>query len=366
MKRFDSKPPSYGVRRTPYAVGQRLASVLVLGLAAAPVAGLPQSGFPAGAVTVSLDRVIVSERDLGRANLFRRLTGRRADDLFERPYGVAWDGDDLLVTDPGGARVLRLGKKRRVGRTPQNLLESPIGIAVCSQGIVVSDSIAGKVVVLDSRLHLKRWLAEGGLVRPTGVACQRERIFVVETGRHRVLAFEPAAREEGDDGGSSFVPLADGEVVVPGDVRVRALGRRGTADGEFNFPTTITLGADSLWVGDTLNFRLQRFDLASGAFVAGFGRLGDTAGEMPRVKGLAIDGSGRLWVTDAYLDELAVYAAGGTFLAALGRRGSEPGELSFPAGISIHADGRIAVADSFNRRLQVFLPAAVEADEEKR
>lgn len=346
--------------QSPLALAPRRRRVGWLGLtllsaaAIAERAGAAPDAEPEAAstgVAVTVERVIGSDRDLGRGRFLRRLTGRGDQELFQRPYGVAWDGDDLLVTDPGVGQVIRIrDRKRRVGRSPEGLLQSPIGVAVCAPGIVVSDSATGKVALLDRDLRLVRWLAEG-LERPTGIACRGERIFVVETRRHRLLVLDAATTVAGSEAPGRGGPT-------------RSFGERGDAAGEFNFPTTVALDGGSLWVGDTLNFRLQRFDPRSGEFTAAFGQLGDAAGEMPRVKGVAVDGGGRLWLTDAYLDQIALYSSEGAFLTSLGRRGSGPGELSFPAGISIHADGRVAVADSLNRRLQILRielpPATVE------
>jgi DNA-binding beta-propeller fold protein YncE len=75
---------------------------------------------------------------------------------------------------------------------------------------------------------------------------------------------------------------------------------------------------------------------------------------MPRMKGLAVDGSGAVWMTDAILDRVAVYDDAGRFLLDVGRPGRREGEFSFPAGIAIGADGRVAVVDSFNARVQLF------------
>jgi sugar lactone lactonase YvrE len=123
----------------------------------------------------------------------------------------------------------------------------------------------------------------------------------------------------------------------------------------------MALGGDALWVGDTLNFRLQRFDPVTGKFLSQFGRLGDAPGELPRLKGLAVDSKGRLWISDGYLDQVALFQTDGTFLMSFGGKGSSRGEFSFPAGIAAHEDGRMAVVDSLNRRVKIFAPVPPEA-----
>ena len=75
---------------------------------------------------------------------------------------------------------------------------------------------------------------------------------------------------------------------------------------------------------------------------------------MPRLKSVAVDAQGHLWVSDAHLDRVSLYDDRGALLISIGGRGDEPGRFSFPAGIAAHADGRVAVVDSLNRRVQLF------------
>ena len=116
----------------------------------------------------------------------------------------------------------------------------------------------------------------------------------------------------------------------------------------------IAIAGDTLWVGDTLNFRIQRISLSSGEALSAFGQLGDASGETPRIKGIAVDRDGNLWVADALLDEVSLYKQSGEYLMGLGESGAEPGQFSFPAGVSAHSDGRVAIVDSLNRRVQIF------------
>ncbi|MFV2072260.1 MAG: hypothetical protein ACC742_06365 [Thermoanaerobaculales bacterium] len=276
---------------------------------------------------VRFDRALVTERDVSGSGFFSRLAGKQPQPLFERPFGVAWDGDDLVVTDPGAGRIVLLEQAGKIRRSSPGLLSGPIGVDVCTAGIVVADARSGRVGLLDDQLRLIRWLAED-LQRPTGVACIPEGVAVVETGAHRV-------------------------VILSEDGSLRSIGHRGSAPGEFNFPTAITFDGDSLWVGDTLNFRIQTIDLQTGAAEERFGHIGDAPGENPRIKGIAVDTLDRVWVSDALLDVVALFDTSGNYLMRIGNRGSQDGQFSFPTGIAIHPDGRVAVVDSLNRRIQI-------------
>jgi len=284
------------------------------------------SAAPAPRLVV--ERVLEGAR--GPQGWIRRwLTGSTPEPILDRPFAAEWDGEDLLVADPGSAAVVRIDARDRVrARTPAGMFASPIGIASCGGQVIVADSRLGAVLSLDRDLQHARPIA-AGLGRPTGVACGGDRIFVVVTGEHRILEIQLATGEQ------------------------RSLGRRGAAPGEFNFPTTIAVDGETILVGDTLNFRVQRLDRESGKNIQSFGRLGDASGETPRIKGLAVDERRRVWVSDSLLDQVAVFSDSGNLLCDFGGTGSEPGYFAFPAGIAAASDGRIAIVDSLNRRIQV-------------
>ncbi|HEY1435619.1 MAG TPA: NHL repeat-containing protein [Thermoanaerobaculia bacterium] len=68
--------------------------------------------------------------------------------------------------------------------------------------------------------------------------------------------------------------------------------------------------------------------------------------------GLALDGRGRLWVTDFGHSRVAIFdAAGGTLGGWGGVRGNGPYQLQDPADIAIHGDD-VYVADTWNGRVQ--------------
>ncbi|GAF98788.1 unnamed protein product, partial [marine sediment metagenome] len=165
---------------------------------------------------IVLERVIDGQaiaRSGGK--LVRWITGSTPNRALERPYGIAWDGDDLIVTDPGAGRVIRISRKNKVKTSPAAVFDTPIGVAVCPSGIVVTDARLGRVTLLDHKLRRVRDLADG-LERPTGVACAESRVYVIETGAHRILALDPSRHSD---------PGID-----------LAWGRRGSGPGEFNFP----------------------------------------------------------------------------------------------------------------------------------
>jgi DNA-binding beta-propeller fold protein YncE len=271
--------------------------------------------FPVS-VFARLKRLIVGERDHGMI----------------RPYSLAVDGDMVAVVDPGARALyffdLNRRKYRKIIKAGDDFFLSPVGVAIGRDKIYLSDSSLGKVFALD---HKGRHLFTiEDAARPTGLAFEKEtsRLYVSDTLGFRICAYDPHGK------------------------RLFSFGKRGTGEGEFNYPTHLFLKGDTLLVNDTMNFRVQAFDL-QGNHLFSFGKHGDGSGEMAQPKGVGIDSEGHVYVADALSDRVQIFDTQGRFLLAFGRPGSGAGEFWLPAGLFIAQD-RIYVADSYNRRVQVF------------
>ena len=256
-----------------------------------------------------------------------------------RPMAVAASGGIIYVADPGARGVHRFdtaaGDYALITAADDTPLPSPVGLARGAAGeIYVTDSMLAQVFVIRPgakaavplRLDVK-------LTQPTGIAFDAAsgRLYVVDTAEHRIHIFE----RDGSLAGS--------------------IGRRGTGDGEFNYPTYIWRTAEGLlYVTDSLNFRVQVFD-ARGQFAGKFGRQGDGTGDALRQKGVATDRYGHVYVVDALFHALQIFDATGRLLLPVGARGQERGEFWLPTGIFIDQDDgdTIYIADSYNRRIQV-------------
>ena len=71
-------------------------------------------------------------------------------------------------------------------------------------------------------------------------------------------------------------------------------------------------------------------------------------------KGIAVDGSGNVYVADTFHFRVQVFSASGEFLAKWGTEGSGDGQFQFPSAIAVDGSGNVYVADSGNNRVQVF------------
>jgi DNA-binding beta-propeller fold protein YncE len=102
-----------------------------------------------------------------------------------------------------------------------------------------------------------------------------------------------------------------------------------------------------------MNFRIQVFDLASGAHLASVGEHGDSAGYLAQPKGVALSAGQQMYIAESVNGSIQIFNLRGEFLLDFGGEGSAPGQFRFPAGLAISGN-RLYVADSGNGRIQIF------------
>ena len=209
---------------------------------------------------------------------------------------------------------------------------SPIGItAGPEQTVLVADSELKRIVRLSRDGNPLGSFGSGLLSRPTGIArdANSGRVYVVDTHAHDIKVF--------DDNGKLL----------------NTIGRRGTAEGEFNSPTHITISFNRLYVSDTLNARVQVLSF-DGVPITAIGKRGLYLGNLTRPKGVAIGSDGNIHVVESYYDHLLVYNEAGSFLLPIGGSGNGIGQFYLPAGAWSDDQGRIYVADMYNGRVIIF------------
>jgi sugar lactone lactonase YvrE len=263
------------------------------------------------------------------------ITGNsRGPSKLEKPFGLALDdAGDLLLTDMGANAVCCLdhaGKKwLRWEQAGKTRFASPVAVARRRDTVFVADSVLGKVLAMDVKGDLLFEITRE-LERPSGLAISADKLYVADAQRHQVV-----------------VCNLRGEFLSK-------FGRRGTAPGEFNFPTHIAVDvAGGLYVTDSLNCRVQVFT-ASGEFQRVIGGPGDGPGSFSRPKGIAVDRSGHIYVVDALFDNVQIFDDQGRLLLHWGDTGGDPGQFWLPNAIVISGNNDIYVADSYNRRIQAF------------
>ena len=310
--------------------------------AAHPAAALPAWPPPPAEARVQYVRSVGAPTDWGiEKSILQRTADAiagRVDEAFVRPTGVAEHDGVLYVADTGAPALWILDTARnrfsKVAEAGTTKLVSPVAVAPGRDGAVfVADSALGRVFLVDRDGKLVRAIGENELVRPAGLAydAQVDRLYVADAAKHAIVVYAPA----------------EGRLLA-----VR--GRRGSADGEFNFPTHLALDQPgTLIVTDALNFRVQAFD-RDGRFLWKIGHAGDGAGDFASPKGVAADMQDHLFVVDALFDVVQIFDRYDRLLLAFGERGSGAGQFWLPGSIFISPRNEVYVADAYNGRVQVF------------
>jgi DNA-binding beta-propeller fold protein YncE len=265
--------------------------------------------------------------------------GKQEIQLLRPTSAVMTANEVLFVADPGVKAVHRFDIRSKrydlLQRKDDAVFNSPVSLAVDADNrVYVSDSALNQIFLLEEdAAHALPFKTSVALSQPTGLAFDsvRNRLYVVNTRQHEVLAFDPQ-----------------------GKLQLR-FGRRGAGASEFNYPTQVWSDPSSgdLWVTDSLNFRVQHFT-QNGQFIATLARVGDATGNLPRPKGVATDSHGHVYIMDGLLNTMQIFNQQGDLLLYLGEQGRGVGQFWLPVGIFIDRSNRIFVADSFNNRVQVF------------
>ena len=144
------------------------------------------------------------------------------------------------------------------------------------------------------------------------------------------------------------------------------------SNAEFNNPNCIAVdGSGNVYISDGNNYRIRMINISTGIIntIAGNGTAGYTGNggpatnaEIHQADGIAIDGSGNVFISDATNDVIrkitkttgiiSVYAGNGT--AGFTGDGGQAtnAELRNPAGLAIDASGNLYIADNGNNRIR--------------
>jgi uncharacterized protein (TIGR03437 family) len=168
------------------------------------------------------------------------------------------------------------------------------------------------------------------------------------------------------DNGVSRVRKVDGKgniTTIAGNGTAGFAGDGGDpTKAALNFPSGIAVdGSGNLYVADLLNLRLRKIAGGNITTVAGNGLLsysGDggpaAAAQLNGPQGLAVDKSGNVFIADTGNNAVRQVAKNGTITTFVGSgtAGSGGNQLAAPQGVAADATGNVYIADTQNARVQ--------------
>ena len=311
-----------------------------------------------------------------------------AASIFQ-PYGVAVDGlGNVYVADtrnstlrkitPTGVVTTLAGRAGSVGFAdgtgPAAAFDGPMGVAVDGSGtIYMTDynnatirKITQEGVVTTLAGTAKNWGSVDGTISaatfnfPQGVAVDGSgNVYVADTDNHAIRKITPAG----------VVTTLAGTA-----------GNQGSADGTgpaatFYLPQGVAVDGDgTTYVADSYNATIRKITqegvvttLAGTA--KNWGSVDGTisAATFAFPWGVAVDGSGNVYVVDAQNSTIRMITPGGvvtTLAGTAGNNGSDDGtgtaaSFAFPTGIAVDGAGNVYVADSGNSTIRKITPEGV-------
>lgn len=242
---------------------------------------------------------------------------------------------------------------------PRDGIHKPYGVAFSKGKLYVADTGFAAIHVIDFvKGHWDYFRPEGmgRLKFPIGVAVDSDgTLYVSDSVRGQVLVYDASGRFTGALGAALELKVVDvkvfGDKVYACDMKsqtVRVYSRRDRqylyaiprdskdGAGKLYAPTNLAVDPSGrVYVSDSGMFHVQVYD-ADGAFIRSIGRHGDGIGEFARNKGVAVDRESRVYAVDAAFQNVQIFTSEGQPLLSLGDAGTGArGELVLPAGIAV-------------------------------
>jgi len=305
---------------------------------------------------------------------------------FYYPNGVAVDASaNLYVADRNNNRIRKITAAGVVttlaGSGIEGLTDGTGTAAQFSNPIGVAVDGSGNVYVADLNNNRIRKITAAGVVTTLAGSGIQGSADGTGTSAQFFLPFGVAVDASGNVYVADTYNNRIRKITATGVVTTLAgFGIQGFADGtgtsaRFNKPSGVAVdGSGNVYVADNLNHRIRKITAAgvvttlAGSGVAGFAEGTGTVARFNTPSGVAVDGSGNVYVADTNNNRIRKITAAGivTTLAGSGIEGfanatGTAAQFRNPIGVAVDSSGNVYVADTFNNRIRKIVPYSTSA-----
>ena len=299
------------------------------------------------------------------------------------PNGVALDGSgNLYIADTSNHRIRKVDSSGNISTVAGSgtagfggdggsatdtaaRLNNPNGVALDGAGnLYIADTWNRRIRTVDSSGNIST-VAGGGSSLANGIMATTARLnfpnrvavdgsgnlYIADTNNHRI--------RKADSSGNISTVAGNGTSSFGGD------GGAATA-AQLKNPRGVALdGSGNLYIADTSNDRIRKVDSSGNISTVAGGSIGDggAAGgaQLNNPRGVALDGSGNLYIADTDNDRIRKVDSSGviTTVAGNGMRGfsgdgaaATAARLNQPRGMALDGSGNLYIADRSNHRIR--------------
>lgn len=266
--------------------------------------------------------------------------GAGANAQFNEPVGLAFNDDGVLfVADSKNHRIRAINAVGEV--STYSGAEESIALTGCAT------TIGGTIVTCADTSAVVAGMYIYGTNIPAGT-----KISSITNATQLVIS--TAATANGS--GLSFTAVSNYGSFTDGDANA----------ARFHTPMGLAIDGDGvLYVADSVNRRIRKVEsdgsvsTLSGTGVAGYGNGLGTVATFTNPKGIAVDSSGSVYVTEAASHAIRKVAASGLTSvftgSTIGNSDGNPANAKFnlPVGLVVDVDDNLYVADAGNNRIRI-------------
>jgi len=278
--------------------------------------------------------------------------------------------------------------------TTANHLTAPVGIVADGGNVYVADSTGALLYAFKQDGTFIRTFGKGLLIDPIYLAISPKDglLYVTDRGKHAILKFKTTGEYVGVFDPKlpksalpkfktpdqwipialTFAPdntlyvtdiLADQRMLIfaPDGTFVRSVGTRGVAatakefPGRFQFPNSLKVFNNEVWVVDSNNRRMQIFGL-DGTYK----RLSPLAGLprglvfLPKTSGASAGAATAFVVVDVLASQGTLYSTGAAAPVVFGEKGTGDGQFALPNDVTVGDRSMLFITDNKNLRVQAW------------